>query len=65
LTAADLANDKKINKKSVSLDTIKRVLNKNGLKCRRKRFMQDLTDENKGEKFRLALGVIEGRAIKG
>jgi hypothetical protein len=54
LTAADIARDKKINKKRVSVDTIKRLLNKNGLKCLIKRVMQDLTDDHKQERFRLA-----------
>jgi hypothetical protein len=54
LTAADLARDKKINKKEVSKDTIERVLNNNGLKYRRKRVMQDLTDDNKEQRFNLA-----------
>ncbi len=54
MTAADIARDKKINKKRVSVDTIKRLLNKNGLKCLIKRVMQDLTDDHKQERFRLA-----------
>ncbi len=53
-SAADLARDKKINKKGVSVNTIKRLLNNNGLKCRRKRVMQDLDDDHKEERFRLA-----------
>ncbi len=36
LTAADLARDNKINKKGVSVNTIKRLFNSSGLKCRRK-----------------------------
>ncbi len=36
LTAADLARHKKINKKGVSQDTVKRVLNRHGLKCLKK-----------------------------
>jgi hypothetical protein len=58
LTAADLAMDNKINKKGVSVDTIKRLLNNSGLKCRRKRFMQDLDDYHKEERFRLARHYI-------
>ncbi len=54
MTAADLARDNKINKKGVSVDTIKRLLNNSRLKCRRKRVMQDLTDDHKEERFRLA-----------
>jgi hypothetical protein len=54
LTAADFARDKKINKKGVSKDTIERLLNNSGLKCRRKRVMQDLDDDYKEERFRLA-----------
>ncbi len=54
LTATDLARDKKINRKEVSKDTIERVLNNSGLKCRRKRVMQDLTDDHKEERFHLA-----------
>ncbi len=53
MTAADLARDKKINKKGVSKDTIERLLNNSGLKCRRKRVMQGLTDDHKEERFRL------------
>jgi hypothetical protein len=54
LTAADLARDNKINKKDVSKDTVERLLNNSGLKYRRKRAMQDLTDYNKEERFCLA-----------
>ena len=54
LTAAEIARDKKINPKEVSKDTIERVLNKHGLKCRRKQIMQDLTEKNKDERYRLA-----------
>jgi ethanolamine ammonia-lyase large subunit len=54
LTAADLASDNKINKKGVSVDTIKRLLNNSGLKYRRKRVTQDLTDDHKEERLRLA-----------
>jgi hypothetical protein len=54
LTAADLLRDKKINKKGVSKDTIERILNYSGLKCRRKRVMQYLKDDHKEERFRLA-----------
>ncbi len=54
MTATDLARDKKINEKGVSVDTIKRLLNKSGLKCRRKRVMQDLDYDHKEERFRLA-----------
>ncbi len=54
MTAADLARDNKINKKGLSKDTIERVLNNSGLKCRRKRVMQDLDDDHKDERFRLA-----------
>ncbi len=54
MTAAELARDKKTNKKGVSVDTIKRLLNNSGLKFRRKRVMQDLTDDHKEERFRLA-----------
>ncbi len=54
MTAADLARDKKINKKGVSKNTIKRLLNNSGLKCRRKRAMQDLNDDHTEERFRLA-----------
>jgi hypothetical protein len=46
LTAAELARYKKINKKGVSKDTIERLLNNSGLKCRRKRVMQDLSDDH-------------------
>jgi hypothetical protein len=58
LTAADLARDKKINKKGVSKDTIERLLNNSGLECRRKRVMQDLDDDHKEERFRLARRYI-------
>ncbi len=54
MTAADLASDNKINKKGVSVDTIKRLLNNSGLKYRRKRVTQDLTDDHKEERLRLA-----------
>jgi hypothetical protein len=54
LTASDLARDKKINKKGVSKYTIERILNNSGLKCQRKLLMQDLTDDHKEERFRLA-----------
>jgi hypothetical protein len=54
LTAADIVRDNKINKKGVSKDTIERLLNYSGLKCRRKRVMQDLDDDHKEERFRLA-----------
>ncbi len=54
LTAADLARDKKIDKKGASKDNIERVLNNSGLKCRRKRITQDLTGDYKEERFRLA-----------
>ncbi len=54
MTTADLASDNKINKKGVSVDTIKRLLNNSGLKCRRKRVMQDLNDDHKEERFHLA-----------
>jgi hypothetical protein len=54
LTAADLARDNKINKKGVSVNTIERPSNNSGLKRRRKRAMQYLTDDHKEERFRLA-----------
>ncbi len=54
LKAAELARDKKINKKGISRDTIERVLNISGLKCLIKRVMQDLTDDHKEERFCLA-----------
>jgi hypothetical protein len=54
MTAAGLARDKKINKKGVNKDTIERVLNNSGLKCQRKRVIQDLTNDNKEERFHLA-----------
>jgi hypothetical protein len=47
LKAAYLARDNKINKKGVSVNTIKRLLNNSGLKCRRKQVMQYLTDDYK------------------
>ncbi len=53
MTAADLARDKKINKKGVSKHTIERLLNNSALKCRRKWVMQDLSDDHKEERFRL------------
>jgi hypothetical protein len=44
-----------MNRKEVSRDTIERVLNNSGFKCRRKQAMQDLTDDYKEEeRFRLA-----------
>ncbi len=42
--AADLASDKIIDKKGVISDNIETVLNKCGLKYRRKRIMQDFSD---------------------
>jgi hypothetical protein len=54
LTAAEISRDEQLNSKGVSVSTIERVLNDHGLKCRRKRNMQDLTESNKVERFRLA-----------
>jgi hypothetical protein len=46
LTAADLTRNSEINKKGVSVDTVERILNKYGLKCQRKRKMQQMTADN-------------------
>jgi hypothetical protein len=54
LTAADLTRNSEINKKGVSVDTVKRIFNKYGLKCRRKRKMQQMTEDNEVDRFRLS-----------
>jgi transposase len=46
LNAADLTRNSEINKKGVSLSTVKRIFDKYGLKCRRKRKMQQMTEDN-------------------
>jgi hypothetical protein len=46
LTAADLTRNSEINKKGVSLSTMERIFNKYGLKCRRKRKMLKMTENN-------------------
>jgi hypothetical protein len=46
LTVADLTRNSEINKKVVSLSTVKRIFNKYSLKCRRKRKMQQMTEDN-------------------
>jgi len=46
LTAADLTRNSEINKKRVSLSTVERIFNKYGLKCWRKRKMQQMTEDN-------------------
>ncbi len=46
LTAADLTRNSEINKKGVNLSTVERIFNKYGLKCRRKRKMQQMTEDN-------------------
>jgi hypothetical protein len=54
LTAADLTRNSEINKKGANLSTIKRIFNKCGLKCRIKRKMQQMTEDNKANRFRLS-----------
>jgi hypothetical protein len=54
LTAADLQRDAEINKKGVCASTVERILNKYGLKCRRKRKMQYMTEENKQLRFTMS-----------
>jgi hypothetical protein len=54
LTAADLTRNSEINKKWVSVDTVDRIFNKYGLKCLRKRKMQQMTEDNKADRFRLS-----------
>jgi hypothetical protein len=54
LTAADLTRNSEISKKRVSLSTVKRVFKKYGLKFRRKRKMQQMTEDNKADRFRLS-----------
>ncbi len=46
LTAVDLTRNSEINKRGVSLSTVKRIFNKYGLKFRRKRKMQQMTEDN-------------------
>jgi transposase len=53
LTPADLTRNSEINKKGVSVDTVERIFNKYGLKCRRKRKMQQMTEDNKADRFSL------------
>ncbi len=54
LTAAEISRDEQLNAKGVSASTIERLLNDAGLKCRRKRVMQSLTDDHKSLRLRLA-----------
>jgi hypothetical protein len=55
LTAADLTRNSQINKKRVSVDTVERIFNKHVLKCRRKLKMQQMTEDNKADRFRLSI----------
>ena len=50
LTAAEIARDEQLNAKGVSASTVERLLNEAGLKCRRKRVMQDISEKNKRER---------------
>jgi hypothetical protein len=54
LTAADLTRNSEINKKGVNVDTVERIFNKYGLKCQRKRKIQQITEDNKVDRFRLS-----------
>jgi hypothetical protein len=54
LTTAEIARDTGLNAKGVSASTIERLLNDNGLKCRLKRRMQDITEDNHEDRFRLS-----------
>ena len=54
LTAAEIARNSELNAKGVSASTIERLLNENGLKSRLKRRMQDITEANREERFRLS-----------
>jgi hypothetical protein len=52
LTAAEIARNEQLNAKGVSASTIERLLNDNGLKCRRKRVMQGPLGEKHARKVR-------------
>ncbi len=52
LTAAEIARNEQLNAKGVSASTIERLLNDNGLKCRRKRVMQGPLGEKQARKIR-------------
>jgi hypothetical protein len=54
LTAADLARNSEINKKGVSLSTFKRIFNMYGFKFQRKCKMQQITEDNLADRFRLS-----------
>jgi transposase len=54
LTAVDLARDEALNTNGVCVSTVKNILNKYGLKSRRKRKMQAMSEDNKEERFKMS-----------
>jgi hypothetical protein len=54
LTVADLTRDEAFNTKRVSVNTIESLLNKYGLKCRRKCKIQAMSEDNKEERFTMS-----------